>query len=513
MNTDKLGKQIVVDANPFRARVALIENGRVEEMHIELRSKEGIMGNIYKGRVQRVLPGMAAAFIDIGIGRNVFLGLSDMLDPSAINGADWENSENTGVNTDDRFDAVQNEIHRKKPEKLPIKDGQTVMVQIIKEAFGTKSERASMQISLPGHTLVFMPEDNFVGISKRITDEEERKRLKNIALECCPEGTGTIMRTAASECDEETIRKELSSLVAKWNRIRSAYTTAKTPSLIYHEESLAARMVRDLLKTDVQRLIVNDRALYEELMDITRETEPEICERIELRENEYDLFEILGIENQINAALARKVWLKSGAYLVIDQTEAFVTIDVNTGKKVGKTDIEKTIVETNVEAAAEIAHQMRLRNLSGMIIIDFIDMVDKKDREAVITALKEAVKPDRIHSVIIDMTDLGLVVVTRKKTRTNLSSSLQTECPYCGGTGKVVSAETVALRLRENILSRCCNYGIENMTVTANPKVLELAESYFSTERETNARLSEALITWKADPHKHIGEFAIKNNM
>lgn len=509
MNKNNSGKRIVVDANPFRARVALIDNGRVEEMYIELRSKEGIMGNIYKGRVQRVLPGMAAAFIDIGIGRNVFLGLSDMVDPAEMTRVNWDSSESS----DEKFDEMQTGIPKKKLEKPPIKDGQTVMVQIIKEAFGTKSERASMQISLPGHTLVFMPDDNFIGISKRITDEEERKRLKNIALECCPEGTGTIMRTAASECDEETIRKELISLVKKWNKICSAYKIAKTPSLIYHEESLATRMVRDLMKTDVRSLTVNDRSLYEELMDIVEETDPAFCERIDLKEDENDLFETLGIEDQINAALARKVWLKSGAYLVIDQTEAFVTIDVNTGKKVGNTDIEKTILETNVEAAAEIAHQMRLRNLSGMIIIDFIDMVSKKDRETVIAALKEAVKPDRIHSVIIDMTDLGLVVVTRKKTRTNLSSVLQKECPYCGGSGRVLSAETVALRLRENILNRCCRYGIKSMLVCANPKVLELAESYFNAEKELNDQLCDASVIWKADPYKHIEEFTIKNNV
>ena len=509
MNTNMLGKRIAVDVNPFRARVALLENGRVEEMYIELHSKEGLMGNIYKGRVQRVLPGMAAAFIDIGIGRNVFLGLSDMVDPAEMTRIDCDDSENT----EEKFEGVQTEPPRKKLEKPPIKDGQTVMVQIIKEAFGTKSERASMQISLPGHTLVFMPDDSFIGISKRITDEDERKRLRNIALECCPEGTGTIMRTAASEHDGEEIRTELKSLVKKWNRICSAYKTAKTPSLIYHEESLAARMVRDLMKTDVQSLTVNDRSLYEELMSIIAETDPELCRRIDLRENEEDLFEYLGIEDQINAALSRKVWLKSGAYLVIDQTEAFVTIDVNTGKKVGKTDIEKTILETNVEAAAEIAHQMRLRNLSGMIIIDFIDMVNKKDRETVIAALKEAVRPDRIHSVIIDMTDLGLVVVTRKKTRTNLSSLLQMECPYCGGTGRVLSAENVALKLRENILNRCCRYGIRNMTVTANPRVLELAESYFNTEKETKEQLNETFITWKADPDKHIEEFTVKNNV
>ena len=489
---DNADKELLVDVNPYRTRTLLLENGVPVEFNIERREQDRLVGNIYKGRVQNVLPGMFAAFIDINEQKNAFLYAGDIIPPSVLpEGEQIDEKPNPAM----IFDII--------------KKGQDIMVQIEKEPVGTKGARASTHISLPGRTLVFMPTVDIVGISKRITGEAERKRLKDIINEVRPEGTGVIVRTAALELEPEEIKQDLLNLVEEWHRIQKRYDRCTAPSLIHKEDSLVFRTVRDVFKKDVRRLVVNDKANY----DLIRSLVPEdFAEKVELYDKPYDMFESFGAEQAIDAALARKVWLKSGAYIVIDQTEALTSIDVNTGKYVGNVSLERTIVETNKEAAVEIARQLRLRDIGGIIIIDFIDREDKHDREEVLDTLSEALRCDRTRSVVLGMTQLGLVEVTRKKLRGTLSASLQTECPYCGGSGRVLSAETVALKIRKDLYIRIAgDTGSAEFAVTAHPDVIRLLEEHSEEEYAITPHLARKTITWRADPNMHIEDYHIKN--
>ncbi len=487
-----IDKQFVVDATPYRTRVALLEDGRVAEIYIEHNSNKRLVGNIYKGKVRNVLPGMSAAFVDIAESKNAFLYIEDLA----------EDSER-------RFACEQlDRVPRKKLGKT-IQPGQDIMIQIVKESFGTKGARASTQISLPGHKLVYLPNDSFIGISKRITDESERERLYSI-IDCNrPQNGGVIVRTEAEGWSESSIKSELALLEHQWKLICSRYDNCKAPKLISSEESLIFRTIRDFMRSDVSRLIVNDKEAYEKLCGFASEMDAKLIPKVELREDAYNLFETMGIEQELNAALSRKVWLKSGGYIIIDQTEALVSIDVNTGKNVGKSSLQRTIADTNCEAAVEIARQLRLRNLSGIIVVDFIDMEDKHDMNRVVDTLKESLKRDRTPSVVFGMSDLGLVKITRKKLRHSLSACLQTTCPYCGGDGRVDTIETVALRVRERLLARIDDNGAVRVKVSAHPDVIKWLQEYAQIECECNPHISKLSITWNADRNLHIEEFSL----
>ncbi|MCH5278482.1 MAG: Rne/Rng family ribonuclease [Christensenellaceae bacterium] len=487
LSTYPIDKKIIIDVNPYRTCVALLENARVAEFYMEHGVKDSLVGNIYRGRVQNILPGMPAAFIDINEGKNAFLNIRET-DESSFN-----------------FEGEHIKVAPKScNSRSSIKIGQDLMVQVVKEPYGSKGARVSTHISLPGHTLVYMPTIDFVGISKRITDESERNRLRTLIEDLRPNGEGVIVRTAAAECDEELIRKDLLTLIETWKSIECAYNASRAPKLIYNEASLIARTLRDIMKPDVRRLTVNSRVHYEQLLEAAAYMEGGMAERIVLCEEE-NLFDTFKIDAQIKEALSRKVWLKSGAYIVIDQTEALVSIDVNTGKNIGKLNLKKTIVDTNCEAAVEIARQIRLRNLSGIIIIDFIDMDEKSDRETVLSTLREAVKQDGTRTVVYGMTELGLVEVARKKLRTDLSSKLQIACPYCDGEGRVLSVEAVSIKLRERLHTMCAD-GAKRVIVTANPAVIG-----FMQETDCNTSIyAMPEVLWKAEPTMHIEKFTIK---
>ena len=457
-------KHIVIDVNPYRTRVVLLEDGRAAEVYSEQQNKASLVGNIFRGRVKSVLPGMAAAFVDIGEEKNAFFSMSDL-----VRSVEEEQADGCSP------------ARAKRP---PIRVGQELMVQIIKDPYGTKGARVSTEISLSGHLLVLFPMEDMVGISKNITDEAERERLKGIIAEWREGGNkpGVIVRTAAEGRSREDILAELSALTAKWEAISLAYRGCSAPKRIHREHSLVERTVRDLFRPDVSRITVNDRESYEALRAVADEVEPGSADRVHLAENEPNLFEVLGIEKQIDDALARKVWLRSGAYIVIDPTEALVSIDVNSGKNIGKADLRQTALETNCEAAKEIARQLRLRDIGGIIIIDFIDLDDKDDRAVVVRTLREAMKADRTTTVVHGMTTLGLVEVTRKKLRENLPSSLQVDCPCCGFTGRVLSPASVALKIRGRVLSRILAEGQSKVSVTAAPAVIELMRRYLPEE-------------------------------
>ncbi|MBR3299343.1 MAG: Rne/Rng family ribonuclease [Clostridia bacterium] len=477
--TAKTDKRIVIDANPYRTRAVLMENGRVVEICSEQRSRESLLGSIYRGRVCSMLPGMSAAFIDIGAEKNAFFSIADLDSPSpAASGADIVEQADGEANT--RGGAV------KKPRKA-LRVGQELMVQVVKDAQGSKAARVSTRISLSGHLLVLFPDSELIGISKHITEDADRERLRRLIAANKGEGVGAIVRTAAATRADEDIVAELERLKARWQSIQNAYRISAAPKCLFSEDGLVERTLRDLFRPDVSRITVNDRDCCSRILELVSELEPGAAEKVHFAENAPDLFEQLGIEKQIDEALARRVWLKSGAYIVLDQTEALLSIDVNSGKNIGRSDLRATALATNCEAAGEIARQLRLRNIGGIVIIDFIDLESAEDKQTVVRTLREALANDRTTALVHGMTTLGLVEVTRKKLRENLASSMQRECLCCSGSGRVSTPETVALRIRARALARLFDLEAKRISISAHPSVIALIKQHLPAERRLNA--------------------------
>ena len=419
-----------MDANGFSTRVAVVEDGAPVELYVEQEGAQRLVGNIYNGKVQNVLPGMQAAFIDIGLERNAFLYAGDIVMPD---GADE--------------DIEREKIRSMRNIRDMLKPGQTIMVQVAKDPVGTKGARVTTHITLAGRSLVLMPTMDYVGVSRRIDKDEERTRLRRILSEIRPENMGVIVRTASAGKSREAFAEDLESLKLLYEDIQKRAKKQKAPSLLHAEQSLLFRTVRDLLMKDVDRVFVNDAATFERLREIADMMAPKLKPRILLKQSEA-LFDRYETESKIDKALARTVWIKNGSYIIIDRTEALTCIDVNTGKFVGKDNLEKTITATNCEAAREIARQLRLRDIGGIIIIDFIDMERESNRTMVLNTLKTALKEDHTRSHVFGFTHLGLVEMTRKKTGRSLGDTLQTLCPYCAGDAHVLSPESVLAKVR-----------------------------------------------------------------
>lgn len=489
-------KEIIVDINPYQTRVVLLEDGSPSEIYIERRGRERLVGNIYKGKVQNVLPGMQAAFVDIGLERNAFLYAGDI----QIDRSDFT------------FHGEQNDI---KPAALNIKDivkpGQEVMVQIVKEPVGTKGARVTTNITLPGRTLVLMPSVNYVGVSRRIEDEEERTRLKN-TLEGITEEykMGVIVRTAAEGKGEAEFRADMHFLARLWERIQQKSKLVSAPHLIHAEEPLVFRTIRDLFTPDIKRLVINDREFYEKVQVVAGILSPALREKVELYEGVPDMFDLLGLETAIEKALSRKVWMKNGGYIIIDQTEALTTIDVNTGKYVGTDNLQETITVTNCEAAKEIARQLRLRDISGIIIVDFIDMDEIADKERVLATLRAELQKDRTKSNVLGITQLGLVEMTRKKTRQCISHTLQSPCPYCGGDGKVLSHETVVLKARKQLMRMMATESSCDYLLRVHPHIAEIIADYSVPQMPILPAMNGRTVFVQADHHMRIDEFEVQ---
>lgn len=409
-------KDILVDLKPDQTRVAILEDGELAELYIETPEQEKLIGNIYRGMVERVLPGMQCAFVDIGMDRNAFLYVGD------IGSYKNDGSHHFTVSNDKIEDRI--------------KQGQEITVQVIKEAIETKGPRVTTNITLPGRNVVLSPVSSGIGISKKIIDATERERLKKTAERLCPEGMGLIIRTAAEGLDEADLESDILLLIKQWEKICQKETSGTVPRCLHQEPGLVQKLARDLLNADVHRFIMNDYRAHQELLERLEDLSPEMKQKVTYFYNDYDLFEYYHIETSIQKALSRKVWLKCGGYVIFDKTEALTVIDVNTGKYTGKDDLEETILKTNLEAAITIAKQIRLREISGIILIDFIDMKENSHKEQVLSVLREAVKPDRSKVVVLGMTRLSLVEMTRKKIRNTLQEVLTMPCPVCGGTGR-----------------------------------------------------------------------------
>lgn len=437
-------KEIIANVGPEETRVALREDGQWTEVFLERTVNQRIVGNIYKGRVENVLPGMGAAFVDIGLEKNAFLYVED---------------------------AITREEDKNLPIDKVLKSNQEIVVQVTKEPMGSKGSRVTTHITLPGRHLVLMPTVNYIGISRRIEDEEERERLKKLIERIKPENMGIIIRTVAEKEEEEELIKDLQFLLNLWEKIQKKVKYSHSPSIIYHDLDLVYRTIRDFFTDDVRQFIIDSNEKHQEVADFLESFSPDLRKSLYLYQGGADIFKAYGIETEIQKALRRKVWLKSGGYLIFDQTEALTVIDVNTGKYVGNSSFAETILKTNLEAAKEIVRQIRFRSIGGIILVDFIDMELPKHKEEILHFLDEEVKKDRTKTSVLGITQLGLVEMTRKKVRPTLDSLMQRACPCCEGRGRVLGEEALVIRAQREIEKTASNLRAEAILVGLHPTV------------------------------------------
>jgi ribonuclease G len=448
-----MSAELLINVTPSESRVALIENGILQEIHIERHSKRGLVGNIYRGKVKRVLPGMQAAFVDIGLDKAAFLHASDIAVHSEIE------------------EEVNGNHFEKRDIRELVRDGQDIVVQVVKDQIGTKGARLTTDITIPSRYLVFMPSVNYVGISQRIEDDDERQRLKALVQDFCSENGGFILRTAAEGVKEQELIQDADFLRRLWEKIRSRMK--QKSHILYEDLPLARRVLRDFVGTTLDRIRVDSKLSLQELQLFTKEYVPELHKLLEYYPGERPIFDLYNVENEGQRALERRVDLKSGGYLIIDQTEAMTTIDINTGAFVGHRNLEETIFNTNIEATQAIARQLRLRNLGGMILIDFIDMTDQDHKRRVMHNLEAATNKDRAKINIHGFTALGLIEMTRKRTRESLEHILCGECPVCKGRGSVKTVETVCFEIMREIVRVNRAFDADKFVVYASPAVVE----------------------------------------
>ena len=450
-----MSEELLINVTPQETRVAYVENGVLQEVHIERERKRGLVGNIYKGKVCRVLPGMQAAFLEVGLDRTAFLHVSDIAEAKGNNG-----------NGDEASDAIMELL----------REGQELMVQVVKDPMGTKGARLTTQVSFPSRYLVYMPGISHVGISQRIEDESERKRLKDVISGFSTEFEqgGYIARTVAEGISEEAIYKDMQFLQKIWLNILERNRSATAGTLIHEDMSLVMRTMRDLSGIDIEKVRIDSRSTFEKVKKFAGKFIPELENRVEHYPGERPVFDLYGVEDEIQKALERKVLLKSGGYLIIDQTEAMTTIDVNTGAFVGHRNLEETIFKTNLESAQAIVRQLRLRNLGGIIIIDFIDMSDTEHKRQVLRALEKHLDKDHAKTNMCDVSSLGLVEMTRKRTRESLEHILCEPCPCCKGRASLRTAETVCYEIFREIIREARQFEAQEFLILAAQPVVDL---------------------------------------
>ena len=485
-----MGTDIIVNVNGPRQRVAILEDGQLAELLLEGDSR--VVGNVYLGRVENVVPGLDAAFVDCGIDRNVFLHVSDAMvtEPSRAQ-------------------------MRRKMESFPpigevVKPGDEFLVQVTKGPVDAKGARATRRISLPSRNLVLMADGRGkVGVSKKLEDEEERARLRELAIKSKPEGFGMIVRTRAEGAEKKDFDADVRFLMKLWRSIQQRAKQEKAPALIYEDLTLVFEVLRDVFDPNVGSFVVDDKVTYDKVLNLLNSLAPELRERVKLYREKEPIFSHYGIEQEIERALRRKVWLPKGGYIGIDSTEALTAIDVNTGKFTSPKRLEDTVLRTNLEAANEIARQLRLRDIGGIIVIDFIDMDNPKHRRQVTAALKTALERDRMKTRIMHLTRLGLVEMTRKRTGQSLAKQLQVSCPCCSGTGRILAPETTALRVLEALRQSAQDAAGDAFHVKAQTQVaLQLIGPGGTLAAETEERLGKALFI-RAEDEMHPEDFDI----
>ncbi len=451
--------ELLVNITPSETRVAYIDGGILQEIHIEREARRGIVGNIYKGRVSRVLPGMQAAFVDIGLEKAAFLHASDIMPHTECVAGD----EQKNFSVRDISELVR--------------QGQDLVVQVVKDPLGTKGARLTTDITLPSRYLVFMPGASHVGVSQRIESEAERDRLKKVVSAYCDELGGYIIRTAAEGVGEVELASDAAFLKRLWTKVIERRKRNQPRCRLYGEVALSQRILRDFAGAALDRIRIDSRLTYEHLVEFTGEYIPEMTAKLELYTGKQPIFDLFDVENEIQRSLDRKVELKSGGYLIIDQTEAMTTIDINTGAFVGHRNLDETIFNTNIEATHAIARQLRLRNLGGIIIIDFIDMTNEDHRRRVLHSLEQGLSKDRVKSGIHGFSQLGLVEMTRKRTRESIEHVLCQDCPVCKGRGTLKTVETVCYEIMREIVRVHHAYDSDRFLVYVSPAVGEALKS------------------------------------
>jgi ribonuclease G len=533
-----MSKEMIISSSAHETRVAILEDDQVAEIFIERERSRGVVGNVYKGRVSKVLPGMQSAFVDLGLERDGFLYVTDVVatveeldrfetedddTAASVNSAGQGNGGDGapgGSSAGQRRDRPAAQGGRRDREKGPepkieelLKEGQEIIVQVAKEPLGTKGARLTSHATMPGRFLVFMPTVDHVGVSRKIESRDERSRLRGIVREFREQtgfAGGLIIRTAASGRPKEDIVSDLSYFHRVWTDIRQKAEASRAPAVVYQEQSLVAKLLRDLLTDDYSAIRIDNELEYRRVLELIERIMPSLAAKVKLYEKEYPIFEEYGVQAEIDRALRSKVWLKSGGSIVINQTEALVAIDVNTGRYVGKKTagrLEDTILKTNLEAVKEIVRQIRLRDLGGIIVLDFIDMEEKKNRQKVFQTVEQELRKDRSPSKALQVSDFGLVIITRKRVKQSLERVLTEPCPYCAGSAVIKSASTICYEILSEVKKISADLNGQSLVLRVNP---DIARAFRDEERAVFKDLKQSLgreIALRPDAQLHHEQF------
>ena len=505
-------KEMIVSSNGHETMVAILEDDLVAEVFVERERHRGVVGNVYKGRVSKVLPGMQSSFIDVGLERDGFLYVADVIDTldefDKLAGDDEEEGGGNKGRGNDR-DRPQPKI-----EEL-LKEGQEIIVQVVKEPLGTKGARLTSHVTMPGRFLVFMPTVDHIGVSRKIESREERSRLRGIVREFREAHGftgGVIIRTAASGRPKEDILGDLDAFHKIWTEMRQRNESSRAPAVLYQEQSIVSRLLRDLLTEDFQAIRIDNATEHQRVLELIERIMPSLAPKVKLYSKPYPIFDEYGVQAEIDKALRSKVWLKSGGSIVINQTEALVAIDVNTGRFVGKKTsgrLEDTIVKTNLEAVKEIVRQIRLRDLGGIIVLDLIDMEDRKNRQKVYQAVETELGKDRSPSKALQVSDFGLVIVTRKRVKQSLERVLTEPCPYCSGTGVIKSSSTICYEILSEVKKVSPELNGHRLLLRVNPDIARaLKEEEHAVLKDLRQSIGKD-VTIRADVHLHHEQFDV----
>ena len=505
-----MNKELIVSSNRHETMVATLEDDQVAEIVIERERARGAVGNIYKGRVNKVLPGMQSSFVNIGLDRDAFLYVTDVIDTFE----EYEKLEAGDSDGDHGGRGGRPEANKDAKIEDLLKQGQEILVQVVKEPLGTKGARITSHVSIPGRFLVFMPAVEHIGVSRKVDSREERSRLRKIVRRFREEHGftgGVILRTAAAGRPEQDIVSDLSYFHDLWTETRAKMDTARAPAVIHQEESLVAKFLRDHLTSDFSAIRIDDEREYRRAIQLVERIMPNMVSRVHHYDKEFPIFEEYGVQAEIDKGLRSKVWLKSGGYIVVNHTEALVAIDVNTGRYVGKRTgrLEDTIVKTNLEAAKEIVRQIRLRDLGGIIVLDFIDMEERKNRQKVFQVVDQELRKDRAPSKAIQVTEFGLIVVTRKRVKQSLERLLTDPCPYCSGSAVIKSTATICYDILAEMQKVRGELNGHAVLLRVNP---EIARALRTEERGVLKELESVLgrsVTLKPDTKLHHEQFDV----
>jgi len=516
-----MNKEMIVSSNGHETMVAILEDDLVAEIFVERERHRGVVGNVYKGRVSKVLPGMQSSFIDLGLERDGFLYVADVIDTlvefdklAGDDDDDAAGASGNGGGSKGRPERDRQDRPQQKIEEL-LKEGQEIVVQVVKEPLGTKGARLTSHVTMPGRFLVFMPTVDHIGVSRKIESREERARLRGIVRDFREANGftgGVIIRTAAGGRPKEDILGDLDAFHKIWTEMRQRNESSRAPAVLFQEQSIVARLLRDLLTEDFQAIRIDNAQEYQRVLELIERIMPSLAPKVKLYSKPYPIFDEYGVQAEIDKALKSKVYLKSGGSIVINQTEALVAIDVNTGRFVGKKTsgrLEDTIVKTNLEAVKEIVRQIRLRDLGGIIVLDLIDMEDKKNRQKVYQAVEQELRKDRSPSKALQVSDFGLVIVTRKRVKQSLERVLTEPCPYCAGTGVIKSSSTICYEILNEVKKVGPDINGHRLLLRVNPDIARaLKEEEAGVLRDLRQSIGKD-VTVKADVQLHHEQFDV----